>query len=173
MLHPISCMCVCTHRTVVCTRTQMGYGEGMPSDTEQAWEALLRVHARLVPRFDQEVQLTASLPLAWYDVLLELHRAGGRLTMNELGDRVVLSRTRVSRLVDELVRAGLVSREPNPQDGRSTFAVITRTGRKRFLAAAPVYLAAIEREFAGALSVAELRALAASLGKVLEASQRA
>ena len=53
----------------------------MSADAERAWGALLRVHARLVPRFDGEVQAAASMPLTWYDVLLELHSAGGRLTM--------------------------------------------------------------------------------------------
>ncbi|MDQ0574242.1 MarR family winged helix-turn-helix transcriptional regulator [Agromyces albus] len=88
------------------------------------------------------------MPLSWYDVLLELRDAGGRLTMGQLSERVVLSRTRVSRLVDELVDAGFVAREPNPDDRRSAFAVLTADGRRRFLAAARVYLPAIDREFA-------------------------
>jgi DNA-binding MarR family transcriptional regulator len=138
----------------------------MPADSDRAWEALLRTHARLVPLFDREVQAATGLPLTWYDVLLELHEAGGRLRMTELGERVVLSRTRVSRLVDELVRAGLVAREPNPDDGRSSFAVLTDAGRKRFRAARPVYLAAIERELAARLSPAELRRLADTLGRL-------
>ncbi len=66
-----------------------------------------RAQARLVPLLDREVQAATGLPLNWYDVLLELHSAGGRLTMTEVADRVVLSRTRVSRLVDELAHAGL------------------------------------------------------------------
>ena len=141
----------------------------MSADAERAWGALLRVHARLVPLLDGEVQTAASLPVTWYDVLLELHTAGGRLTMSELAGRVTLSRTRVSRLVDELVGDDLVAREANPDDGRSSFAVITDHGRSRFRAAAPKYVAAIDRELAGPLSGAELRALAASLEKVLEA----
>ena len=141
----------------------------MSADAERAWGALLRVHARLVPVLDAAVQTAASLPVTWYDVLLELHSAGGRLTMSDLADRVTLSRTRVSRIVDELVRDGLVSREANPDDGRSSFAVITATGRTRFRTAAPTYIAAIDRELAGPLSSAELRALAASLEKVLDA----
>lgn len=119
-----------------------------PSDAERAWEALLRLHAALLPRLDRAVARDGGMPLGWYDVLLELNDGGGRLTMGELADRVVLSRTRVSRLVDELTGAGLVAREPNPDDGRSAFAVLTPEGRRRFLAAARAYLPAIEREFA-------------------------
>jgi len=120
----------------------------MPSDAERTWEAVLRLQAALLPRLERVVDRDGGMPLSWYDVLLELHDAGGRLTMGQLGDRVVLSRTRVSRLVDELVRAGLVEREPNPDDRRSAFARLTREGRRRFLAAARAYLPAIDREFA-------------------------
>src|SRR5918994_6126227 len=102
------------------------------TDAEEAWAAVLRVHARLVPRLDREMQAATGLPLAWYDVLLELHSAGDRLRMSELGERVVLSRTRVSRIVDELERDGLVVREANPEDGRSSHALLTDEGRRRF-----------------------------------------
>src|SRR4051812_7966380 len=95
-----------------------------------AWGALLRVHATLVPLLDRELQARHQLPLAWYDVLLELnHGPDRRLRMSELGMRVTLSRTRVSRLVDELTAAGLVVREANPDDRRSAYAVLTARGR--------------------------------------------
>ncbi|MEO8261807.1 MAG: MarR family transcriptional regulator [Pseudolysinimonas sp.] len=142
----------------------------MPTDAVRAWAALLRVNARLVPRFDREVQAATGLPLTWYDVLLELAQAGDRLRMSELADRVVLSRTRVSRLVDELVRAGLVAREANPDDGRSSFALLTDEGRRRFTEAAPVYLAAIEREVGGALPAEKLAGLADTLEAILNTS---
>ena len=95
----------------------------MPTDLAETWGALLKVHAALVPRLDRELQETHGLPLTWYDVLLELNSAPERrLTMGQLGAVAAVSRTRVSRVVDELVRAGLVSREPNADDGRSAFA---------------------------------------------------
>src|SRR3954466_2867558 len=97
------------------------------SDTDVAsWAALLRVHAALVPRIDRELQAACGLPLTWYDVLLELNSAAGRrLSMGELGQAAVVSRTRVSRVVDQLAEAGLVARESNPDDRRSAYAVIT------------------------------------------------
>lgn len=139
-----------------------------PTRAADAWGALLRVHADLVPKLDRAVRGGAGMPLTWYDVLLELHRAPEhRLSMSELGARVVLSRTRVSRLVDELAGHGLVAREANPDDGRSSFAVLTRLGTKQFLRAAPIYLGAIEEHFGSKLTTAELRALERALGKVL------
>ena len=149
----------------------MGYASAMTSDAVRAWAALLRLHARLVPQFDRELQAAAELPLSWYDVLLELSSAGGRLRMTELGERVVLSRTRVSRLVDELVREGLVAKEPNPDDARSSYAVLTDEGERRFRAAAPVYTAAIEREVGAALPTGELASLADDLERILAATK--
>jgi DNA-binding MarR family transcriptional regulator len=131
-----------------------------------AWGSLLRAHARLLPVIGAGV-LPTGISLAYYDVLLELSAAeGGRLRMSDLGERVVLSRTRVSRLVDEMVRAGLVVREANADDGRSAFAVISEAGRERFRATAPRYLDLIEEHVADGLTAAELVTLAGLLERL-------
>ncbi|GIF21752.1 MarR family transcriptional regulator [Paractinoplanes tereljensis] len=141
----------------------------MMSDTDPAaWAALLRVHAALVPLIDRELQAACRLPLTWYDVLLELNSAPERrLSMGELGQVAVVSRTRASRVVDQLEAAGLVSRESNPDDRRSAYASITEAGRQRLRDAAPVYLDAIRRHFTSRMTAAESRAVASALGKVL------
>lgn len=140
------------------------------TDTTAAWSALLRVHAALLPVLDAELQAAHRLPITWYDVLLELNAAPGRrMTMGELGARAVVSRSRVSRVVDDLVAAGLVAREPNPDDRRSAFAVVTEAGRARLRAAAPTYLAGIERHFTSRMTATEARTVARALGKVLRA----
>lgn len=132
-----------------------------------AWGALLQTHAALVPELDRSLRSHSGLPLAWYGVLLELSAADdGRLRMSELAERAVLSRTRISRVVDELVRARLVAKEPNPVDARSTYAVITTEGRQRFEASAPHYLAQIEQRFAAGLTDDELRTIARALRRV-------
>jgi DNA-binding MarR family transcriptional regulator len=134
-----------------------------------AWGAVLQVHAALVPVLDRRLQADTGLLLSWYDVLLELASAPERrLRMTDLGERVVLSRTRVSRLVDEMTAAGLVSREQNPSDGRSAYAGLTPAGLRRYRAAAPVYVAAIEEHFARHLSDDEL----ATVTQVLQKSLR-
>jgi DNA-binding MarR family transcriptional regulator len=140
----------------------------MSTDVAETWGALLKVHAALVPRLDRELQDAHGLPLTWYDVLLELNAAPERrLTMGQLGSVAAVSRTRVSRVVDELVRAGLVSREANPDDGRSAFAALTSAGRTALRKAAPTYVAAVQREFADHLTAREAEVLAGALRKVL------
>ena len=143
----------------------------MPEDLADTWGALLKVHAALVPRLDRELQETHGLPLTWYDVLLELNAAPQRrLTMGQLGSVAAVSRTRVSRVVDELVRAGLAAREANADDGRSAYAALTPAGRAALRKAAPTYLAAVQREFADHLTRREADVLAGALRKVLAAS---
>ncbi len=139
------------------------------TDRVAAWSALLRVHAAVVPKLERALA-GSGLPISWYDVLLVLNGAPDRrLRMTELGEQVVLSRERVSRVVSELERAGLVERQANPDDKRSSFAVITAEGRRRLRAAAPTYLQAIEDHFTRHLSDREIATLARALGHVLEA----
>lgn len=141
-------------------------------DDTAAWAALLRVHATLVPVLDRELQNACNLPLTWYDVLLELNSAPGRrLSMGELGQVAVVSRSRVSRVVDQLAAEGLVAREANPDDRRSAYATITDAGRKRLRAAAPVYLAGIKRHYTDHLG-ADAGTVAEALERVLAAFGR-
>lgn len=145
----------------------------MADETERvaAWAALLRTHAAVVPRLERALQPT-GLPLTWYDVLLVTNAAPERrLRMSELGRRAVVSRERVSRVVTELEQAGLVERQANPDDRRSSFAAITPEGRRRLRKAAPVYLAAIEQHFLAHLEEDEVQVLARALGKVLAAEE--
>ena len=136
-----------------------------------AWRAFLQTYAVVVPRIERTMQAETGLPFAWYDVLLELNaaRPERRLRMQELGDRVTISRSRVSRVVDELERAGYVERLPDPVDRRASFAAITPEGRAALRKAAPVYLAAVEAEFLSHLTDAEARSIERALDRVREA----
>ena len=143
----------------------------MEMDRNAAWAALLRVHAAVVPKLSRAVA-AGGLPISWYDVLLVLNAAPDRrLRMSDLGASAVLSREQISRVVSELEREALVERRPNPDDKRSSFAVITPDGKKRLRAAAPPYLAAIEEHFARHLTAAEAATLVRALGKVLAAEE--
>lgn len=132
------------------------------------WSAFLRAHAAVVRRIEAEVEAKARLPLGWYDVLLEINSAPGRrMRMQELGEAAVLSRSRVSRIVDELVAGGLVERRPNDNDRRSSYATITDEGRKVLRRAAPIYLAAVREHFVADLTPAELAAVRSAMEALL------
>ena len=140
-------------------------------DPVSAWAGLLRTHAALLPKVERAL-IPTGLPLTWYDVLLVVNAAPARrLRMTELGEQAVVSRERVSRVVTELERAGLVVREANPDDRRSSFTVITPEGRRRLRASAPVYLKAIEEHFLSRLTDEETRVIAKALGRIASAEE--
>src|SRR5215831_14211049 len=118
-----------------------------------AWRGLLVAHSRLVPAIETDLRTSGQVPLPWYDVLLELNAAPGRrLRMSDLGQRAVLSRTRVSRVVDELAAVGLAERQPDETDGRSSFAALTPAGKDALRRAWPVYREAIRRRLGAQLA---------------------
>ena len=139
----------------------------MAEDPEvAAWRGLLVAHSRLVPAVEADLRAAGQVPLSWYDVLLELNAAPGRrLRMSDLGQRAVLSRTRVSRVVDELAAAGLAERQPDVADGRSSFAALTPQGKAALRRAWPVYRDAIRRRLSARLTTQQCRELATLLEK--------
>ncbi len=149
----------------------MTSGQRASLDPVAAWRAVLLAHSRALRAIEVDLAAAGSIPLTWYDVLLELRAAKGPLRMQALGERVVLSRTRVSRLVQELESRGLVTRAPDPDDGRSTLATITEAGTNALRQAAPVYLAGIERHFTQHLTASQQHAITTGLTRVAEAHE--
>ena len=144
-------------------------GMGDDVDRVAAWRGLLRAHAATVRAIEADLSGRQLMPLGWYDVLLELNGVPKRqLRMQDLAARVTLSRTRVSRIVDELERAGLVERSADPDDGRAYLATITAEGRAGLRRTAPHYLRAIETHFTSLLTDAERQVLVDSLGRVAD-----
>jgi DNA-binding MarR family transcriptional regulator len=132
-----------------------------------AWRAMLQAHSSALRAIDAELARAATIPLTWYDVLLELRGAeDGRLQMQELGRRVVLSRTRVSRLVDEMTAHGLVGKVRDEDDRRVVWAAITDEGVAALRKTAPLYLRGIEAHFSAYLTDTEKSVVAAALTKV-------
>jgi DNA-binding MarR family transcriptional regulator len=133
-------------------------------DELRAWRAFLDAQASLLRRLESELLADEGMTLAEYDVLFQLAAAGARqVRMTELSERVRLSRSGLTRLVDRLVQAGLVERGHCESDRRGTFAVLTGAGRDRLRRARPVHLGGVRRHFAEHLSPAQLAAVADAL----------
>jgi DNA-binding MarR family transcriptional regulator len=133
----------------------------------EAWKAFLRAHAAVLRVLDDELEAEQGIPLTYFDVLIQLWRAGGRLRMSDVADAVVLSRSGVTRLVDRMARDGLVRREPCPTDRRALYAVLTPKGKKALQKALPVHLRGIAEHFARQLSDREAKTLSAALGRLV------
>lgn len=142
-------------------------------DSLRAWRAFLTAHARVRERLESELEKGAGMPLAWYDVLVQLSEAADeRLRMQELARAVLLSRSGLTRLVDRVEAAGLVERQPCEDDGRGFYVVLTAEGRERLRRAAPVHLDGVARLFASALEPGEAQVLATALERVSERIDR-
>jgi DNA-binding MarR family transcriptional regulator len=140
-------------------------------DPVAAWRAVLLAQHRVVRAIERDLDRAGLIPLTWYDVLLELKAVPGQcLRMQDLAERVVLSRSRVSRLVDDLEDEGLVVRQPDATDARATHTCLTDKGRRALRRAAPAYLAGIDRYFNRHLSDRDQKAIARALERVVKAN---
>ena len=140
-----------------------------PSRDLEAWRAFLEAHARLTTVLERDLRVHAGMPLAWYDVLVQLSEAeDGRQRMQELAQRVLFSRSGLSRLIDRMQAAGLVVREGDPRDGRGTYACVTAEGRAALRRAAPVHLSGIRTHFLDLLEENESRALAEAFQRMIQ-----
>ena len=135
----------------------------------ETWRSFLRAHAQVVRSLEHDLMSAHELPLAHYDVLVQLSEAPGRqLRMTELAERVLLSRAGLTRLVDRLEREGLVRREACPSDARGTLAVLTDAGIARLREAWPTHLAGVVERVVGRFDEQELRTLGALLARLVD-----
>jgi DNA-binding MarR family transcriptional regulator len=135
-----------------------------------AWRAMLLAHAAALRAIEITLNDAGHIPLTWYDVLIELKAApAGRLGMVELGERVVVSRSQVSRIVDQMAAVALVTKTRDPGDQRVRWAAITEKGVEAVLVTAPTYLRGIEQHFSRHLTANEKSVLTTALTKVRNA----
>jgi DNA-binding MarR family transcriptional regulator len=133
-----------------------------------AWRSFLRAHSQITRRLEAELVAEHELPLPSYDVLLQLAESPGRrLRMTELADRVLLSRSGLTRLVDRLEREGLVERAACPNDARGTHAVLTDAGLGRLRTAAPTHLRGVAEHVTSRLTPEEIDQLRHLMGKLM------
>jgi DNA-binding MarR family transcriptional regulator len=141
------------------------------SDHVAAWRALLTAHAELTERMDAALRAADVIPLRWYDALLSLYEAPGRrLRLAEMAKAALLSRSGLTRLVDRLEQAGLLTREPCEDDARGAFAVLTPEGLQALRRCWRIYAMEIEARVGRRLTVSEAKTLGALLTRLVEAA---
>jgi DNA-binding MarR family transcriptional regulator len=124
-----------------------------------AWEALLSAHARLMKQFAAE-DIWQDLSMREYDVLYTLSKCREPARMGELHRHVLLSQPALSRMVDRLVERGLVERCPDPADGRGVRLSLTEAGRDRQRQIGRRHAGSVARALTAELSPDQLRQLA-------------
>lgn len=137
-----------------------------------AWRTFLTAHATVVRRLEAELEEHESLALSDFDVLVQLHFAGGTLRMRDLAESVLLSRSGMTRRVDRLEAEGFVSRVACETDRRGSFAHLTDAGRERLQKALPVHLQGIADHFLTPLGDEELASIRTTLAKLVPPDRR-
>lgn len=127
------------------------------------WRSFMEVHARVLHQLGAELTRRHGLSVTEFDILVNLLPGAAR--QQDLAERIILSPSGCSRLVDRLARSGLVEKRPAATDRRGVEIRLTADGRTVTIAAARTNAEVVEREFADRLDDAELdqlwRALAA------------
>jgi DNA-binding MarR family transcriptional regulator len=131
------------------------------------WRAFWESAMGLLDVLDGELQRDAGMPLRWYDVLVHLEEEpGGRCRMNQLAGLILLSKSGLTRLVDNLEGAGFVRRERDPVDRRAIDVLLTDEGSAALQAARAVHRRGIQQHFARHLDERDFKALERAFEKV-------
>jgi DNA-binding MarR family transcriptional regulator len=140
-----------------------------PSDGAiRVWARLAKAQRTALASIKQALSAAKLPPLAWYDVLLELERAGGGLRPFELEPEILLAQYNLSRLIDRLEKAGYVERRTCAEDGRGQIVAITTAGKAIRRRMWSVYGPAIQATISANLSPKQIETLAALLGTFIE-----
>ena len=146
----------------------MGNSHWLDDREEQAWRQYLRMGTRLSARLNRELQRSAGLSGADYEVLVNLSEApGGRMRAFELGRALNWEKSRLSHQLTRMAGRGLVEREECSSDGRGAHVVLTSAGQDAIEAAAPRHVEDVRRFFLEPLTGDQLDALAAIAGAVV------
>src|SRR5690606_17329059 len=134
-----------------------------------AWIALARAHRVAMQKVEARLKEADLPPLAWYDALWELEKAGeGGLRPFELEHALLFEQYNLSRLVERLVKADLVERRPCADDRRGYVLAITADGLAVRAKIWSVYAPAIQAAVGARLSRDEAVSLARILAKITD-----
>jgi DNA-binding MarR family transcriptional regulator len=127
---------------------------------DRAWRAFMHAHHQLVAYLSRGLQ-ESGLSGADNEVLAALSgHDGGRMPAHELRNALGWEKSRLSHQVRGMQKDGLISREPNPADARSTMVCLLPAGRATIEKAAPGHVADVRRNFIDLFTPAELDLLA-------------
>jgi len=127
-------------------------------EERQAWIALVSVLIRLPSALDAQLQRDAGISHFEYQVMVCLSESPDRtLRMSVLARLVEGSLPRLSQVVSRLEKRGWVRRVPDPDDGRSTLAILTDEGLAKVTQTSPGHLEEVRRLVFDPLTKAQVR----------------
>ena len=134
------------------------------------WLAFLRSSHAIKQRLAEDMRRVNRISIGWYDVLVHLyHSPHEGLQMQDLAERVLMSSSGLTRLLDRMIEKGLVKRETCAEDRRVIFAVLTEKGQARIEELLPQHQQRIHDYFIQHLTEAEIDVMIPALERVLKA----
>ncbi|MFI0371791.1 MarR family winged helix-turn-helix transcriptional regulator [Actinomadura sp. 1N219] len=129
---------------------------------DRAWRGYRRMRALLDLQFTRDLARDSGLSEADYDVLSTLSETEGhRQQLNDLAAQILWSKSRLSHHITRMENRGLVAREDAPADRRGCFVVLTDTGLRAIVEAAPPHVESVRRHFIDLLTDDQIDTLAA------------
>jgi DNA-binding MarR family transcriptional regulator len=146
----------------------MGTNSNLDNLRSSLWRLFLTAQVKLRDRIESKLDQAGLPSLEWYDVLYTLKEAPEqRLRLSELAEKVLLTRSNLTRLVDRLENAGLLQRVSCPSDRRGTFAVLTESGFAMQEQMWSIYAEGIVEYFASQINDEEVEVLQQVLQRML------
>ncbi|GFG85036.1 MarR family winged helix-turn-helix transcriptional regulator [Mycolicibacter algericus] len=133
----------------------------------RAWRAFIDANQQIEAHLGRRL-LEAGLSGADYSVLAALSALDGdRMSARQLSQTLGWEKSRLSHQVRRMQKDGLIGREPNPNDARSTMVCLLPAGRAAIEKAAPGHVQDVRRNFVDLFTPAEMDTLATLNERIL------
>jgi len=133
----------------------------------EAWIAIAQTHAAVTGRLQEALTAAELPPLPWFEVLATLDRADEqRMKMGDLAEALVITRGGLTKLVDRLIKAGLLERTFCETDRRVSYATLLPAGVELLEEMRPVVRGELAVAFSANLSADQAEELREMLERI-------
>jgi DNA-binding MarR family transcriptional regulator len=132
----------------------------------RAWRLFFESALAMLDVLDSDAEHSLGIPMQYYDVLVHLEETPDGLRMNELADKILYSKSGLTRVVDRMEKAGLVRRYRPDNDRRSVFVLQTANGRQTMEAARARHHEWIDENFSRLLTGNDISAITRAFQKL-------
>jgi DNA-binding MarR family transcriptional regulator len=134
----------------------------------RAYFALMEVVSLLQYAVRQQLHTEGGLSYVQFEILAKLADTDRPLTMTDLADGVVYSRSGLTHQAGLLEKEGLITRAMSPDDQRATLVDITDKGRARVATVLPGHIEVVRDLLFDSLSDRDVRPLGDMMGTARE-----
>lgn len=136
-------------------------GNGFTEIEQNAWGGFLGTYARMNRMIEEDLQSHSNITHVEFEILLRLSWSENKkMRIQDIAAQSVLTRSGVSRVVERLEKAGLVTREEASEDRRGAYAVLTEEGAIRFQTAIQKHVEFVRKNFLSLFGEEELNQMA-------------